>query len=142
MNTKLRNFFSLLIGAFAGSWSNMGVLKLGSHLIPAPKGVDISNVESIKSHIHLYEPKDFLFPFLAHSLGTFIAVWVFMLIAKTQFPIRFVIGFGCLFFIGGLSMVWMLPGAPMWFTILDLGLAYFPMAYLGYKASIKTVSVI
>jgi hypothetical protein len=30
-------------------------------------------------------------------------------------------------------MVLMLPGTPVWFVLLDLIVAYLPMAYLGYK---------
>jgi hypothetical protein len=131
MKTRIRNIAATFIAVFAGSWSNMGVLKLGANILPAPDGVDINNIESIKSNIHLYQPIDFLFPFLAHALGTFIAVVVFMLLAKTQYAFRYALAFASLFFIGGLSMVMLLP-APMWFNITDLLLAYFPMALLAY----------
>jgi len=33
---------------------------------------------------------------------------------------------------GGIKMASLLP-APLWFDILDLGFAYIPMGYLGYK---------
>jgi hypothetical protein len=39
---------------------------------------------------------------------------------------------GVLFLAGGISMVFMVPNAPMWFNSIDLILAYIPMAYLGY----------
>ena len=136
MQMNWRNILALLVGIVAGSCFNMGVLEIGSKLIPAPEGVDIGNFESIKTQIHLYQPNQFLFPFLAHALGTFTGVWVFMLLAKTRYPIRYVIVFGSFYFIGGLSMVLILP-SPLWFNILDLTLAYFPMAYLGNKLSIK-----
>jgi hypothetical protein len=32
---------------------------------------------------------------------------------------------------GGTMMVFSLP-TPLWFALLDLGLAYLPMGYLGY----------
>ena len=39
---------------------------------------------------------------------------------------------GVFFFIGGAINVSML-GGPLWFTVLDLVMAYIPMAYLGGK---------
>ena len=38
------------------------------------------------------------------------------------------------FLYGGISMVTQVPG-PMWFTVLDLGIAYIPMAWLATKMS-------
>lgn len=38
------------------------------------------------------------------------------------------------FLYGGISMVSQVP-SPMWFTVLDLGLAYIPMAWLATKMS-------
>jgi len=131
MDIRIRNIAAILTGAFAGSWSNMQILEIGAKILPAPDGVDINNIESIKSNMHLYQPIDFLFPFLAHALGTFIAVVVFMLLAKTQYAFRYALAFASLFFIGGLSMVMLLP-APIWFNATDLILAYYPMALLAF----------
>ena len=36
----------------------------------------------------------------------------------------------------GIMMVMMLP-SPMWFTLVDLGLAYIPMAYLAGKLAVE-----
>jgi hypothetical protein len=46
---------------------------------------------------------------------------------------------GSLFFVGGLQMVMELP-SPMWFNVLDLGLAYFPMVWLGHRLGFKKQS--
>jgi len=40
---------------------------------------------------------------------------------------------GFAFLAGGVMMVLMLPATPVWFILLDLIVAYLPMAYLGYK---------
>jgi hypothetical protein len=40
---------------------------------------------------------------------------------------------GVLFLIAGISMVIMLPETPIWFVLVDLIVAYIPMAYLGNK---------
>lgn len=42
-------------------------------------------------------------------------------------------------FIGGLTNVLMLP-SPLWFTLTDLLLAYFPMAYIGLRLSGKATT--
>jgi hypothetical protein len=136
MLKRIRNYLALIIGFGAGSLFNTGVLEIGSKLIPAPQGVDIANLESIKSHMHLYQPKHFLFPLLAHGLGTFISVCVCLIIANTQYPKRYVLGIASCYFFIGLSMILMMP-SPLWFNLLDLTLAYFPMAFLGYQLAIK-----
>jgi hypothetical protein len=40
---------------------------------------------------------------------------------------------GVLFLTGGISMVVLLPEAPLWFVALDLVVAYIPMGWLGWK---------
>jgi hypothetical protein len=45
---------------------------------------------------------------------------------------KIALGIGVLFLIGGTAAVMMLP-APMWFSALDLIVAYIPMAWLGGK---------
>jgi hypothetical protein len=43
---------------------------------------------------------------------------------------------GFLFFVGGVIMIFILP-SPLWFDALDLGLAYIPMAWFGYKMAYR-----
>jgi hypothetical protein len=83
------------------------------------------------------EPKHFLFPFLAHASGTLLGVIFFTYFSKSNKLIfsLFVAGF---FFVGGLYMVLILP-APIWFNVIDLVLAYFPMAALGFKLAKRNV---
>jgi len=45
---------------------------------------------------------------------------------------RFALGIGAFFLIGGIVMVISVP-SPTWFAALDLLVAYIPMAYLGGK---------
>ena len=76
---------------------------------------------------------------MAHALGTFLsAVLVSRFATERQFSRAMLLGF--LFLAGGISMVRMLP-APMWFIITDLGLAYLPMAYVGYLVGRKSLRV-
>ncbi len=129
--TILRIIIALVVGVVVGSAVNMGIVMLGSGVIPAPAGVDFSDADSIAQGIHLFEPKHFVFPFLAHAAGTLAGALVAYLIAPAH---RNVVAYviGALFFAGGIMAVMMIPG-PVWFAALDLILAYFPMAYLATR---------
>ena len=45
---------------------------------------------------------------------------------------KFSLGIGVLFLIGGITVNYVLPG-PIWFAIVDIVLAYIPMAWIGGK---------
>jgi hypothetical protein len=110
---------------------NMGIIMISGSIIPPPNGADVTTVEGLKASIHLFEPKHFIFPFLAHALGTFVGAWLAAWIAASH-KMRFAIGIGILFLIGGITNVFLLP-SPLWFNVLDLVGAYIPMAYLAGK---------
>ena len=131
MHPFLKSGLAVLAGIFVGGIANFGIIILSSSIIPPPDGVDVSNIESIKANIHLYKPIHFLFPFLAHSLGTFSGAVLAIKISK-QTKIAYMVAL--VFLCGGISMVTQVP-SPMWFTVLDLGLAYIPMAWLATKMS-------
>ena len=86
-------------------------------------------MEGLKASMHLFGPSNFILPFLAHALGTFVGAFIAALIAATH-KMKFAIAIGVLFLIGGIANAFMLP-APAWFIAVDLLLAYMPMAYLG-----------
>lgn len=131
MNPVLRNILSVVAGLIAGSIVNMGIIIISGSIIPPPEGVDVSSMESIKNNMHLYEPRHFIMPFLAHALGTLFGALVATLIAATH-KMKFALLIGLLFLIGGIINIISLP-SPLWFTILDLALAYFPMAWIGSR---------
>ena len=131
MNPIVRNIIAVVLGFFVGSIANMGTLMIGGEIIPPPTGVDISDMESLKSAMHLFETKHFLFPFLAHAFGTLVGAFVVAKIAVSH-KMKFALGIGAFFLIGGIVNVFMLL-SPMWFTILDLVGAYIPMGWLGGK---------
>lgn len=125
------NAIAIFGGLIIGSAVNMGLISLGGELIPPPPGLDVSNMEALAEAMHQFEPKHFIFPFLAHALGTLVGATFAAKIAAThQLAMALVVG--AAFFAGGLTMVFSLP-SPMWFNALDLIAAYLPMAYLGYK---------
>ncbi len=135
MNPVLKNILAVLAGIVIGSVMNMGIVMLSSSVIPPPEGVDVTNMESLKASMHLFEPKHFIMPFLAHAMGTLVGALVAALIA-TNNKMKFAIGIGVWFLIGGIVNIFLLP-SPTWFTILDLAGAYIPMAWLGGKWAMK-----
>jgi hypothetical protein len=129
MNTIVRNILAILAGLIIGSIVNMGIVILGSAVLPLPEGVDTSDMEKLREGMKLFTPAHFIAPFLAHALGTLVGAFVTAkLAAGPRLGVAMVIGE--LFLLGGISMVAMI-GGPLWFIVMDLVLAYLPMAYLG-----------
>lgn len=138
MNPIVKNILAVIIGVFLGAIVNMGIIMLSGSIIPPPEGVDPANMESIKDNMHLYQPIHFLFPFLAHALGTLAGAYVCALIA-TSHKMKLALLIGVFFLIGGIQMVVLLP-SPTWFSAVDLIFAYIPMGYLGFKLQKKKES--
>jgi hypothetical protein len=130
-----RGIVAVLAGVLIGGAVNMGLIISGSSVIPAPEGVDVTQAESIAANIHLFEPKHFLFPFLAHALGTLAGAVLAALVAPSH-GMRFALGIGVVFLAGGIANTFMIP-APAWFIGVDLLLAYLPAGYLGGLIALK-----
>lgn len=127
----LRNMFGIVAGLVLGSVVNMAFVTISSSVIAPPPGADMTTVEGLTAAMPLLEPKHFLFPFLAHALGTLVASLVAVsLVASHKMRVAF--GLGGLFLAGGVAASMMIP-APAWFIALDLLGAYLPMAWLGAK---------
>ncbi len=135
MHPIVRNILAVIAGAIIGSIVNMSIIMISGSVIPLPEGVDNSTTEGLKAGIHLFQPKHFIMPFLAHALGTLAGAMVATAIAVKQKLMAALI-VGILFMIGGTMMVFQLP-SPAWFNALDLIVAYIPMAFLGYKIIMK-----
>lgn len=131
MHPVLRNILAIVLGLVAGSLVNGGIIQISSSIIAPPEGVDVMTAEGLKAGLHLFEPKHFLMPFLAHALGTLFGGFVAAKIcAGPKMLYAMIIGFFFLF--GGISMIFMVP-SPLWFSIVDLTIAYLPMAFLGAR---------
>ena len=131
MPNWLRNALALLAGLVTGGIVNMALVTLSPLVIPPPAGVDVSNAESLSSAMHLFQPRHFIMPFLAHALGTLagaLAAW--LIAASHESHMAYVIG--AVFLCGGVAAVFMIP-APTWFVALDLLVAYLPMAWLAIR---------
>jgi hypothetical protein len=110
---------------------NITLVNIGPYVIALPDGADITTMEGLKASMQLFTPANFLFPFLGHALGTLTGAFVAAKIAGSS-EMKYALGVGLLFFLGGLSMIVSL-GGPLWFNAVDLLLAYLPMAWLGGK---------
>lgn len=131
MNPIIKNILAVLGGIIVGGIVNMGIVMISGSIIPPPEGGDITTMEGLKATIHLFQPKHFIFPFLAHALGTLVGAFVTAKIAASR-PLFMGLIIGVFFLIGGIINITMLNG-PLWFSILDLVGAYIPMAYFGAK---------
>ncbi len=135
MNLILKNILSVIVGIIFGSIVNMGIILISGKIIPAPNGADVTTMEGLKATMHLFEPKHFIMPFLAHSLGTLAGAWLAAFIAANH-KMKFAIAIGFVFLIGGVMNVFLLQ-SPVWYSVLDIVWAYIPMGYFGGKLAMN-----
>ncbi len=131
MPKLLRNVLAILAGIVIGGVVNGALITISPSLIPPPAGVDVNSAESLGKSMHLFEPRHFVMPFLAHALGTLAGALAAYLIAATS-RARMAYVIGIVFLCGGVAASFLIP-APAWFIALDLVVAYLPMAWLGVQ---------
>ena len=131
MNPIVKNILAVIAGLVVGSIVNMGFIMLSGSIIPPPEGADLTTVEGLKASMHLMEPKHFIFPFLAHAVGTLVGAFLAAKLAADR-KMRFAMVIGIVFLAGGIANVFMLP-SPTWFAVLDIAGAYIPMGFLAGK---------
>lgn len=129
MNPIIRNIVAVVIGCLAGSFVNFGIVTVGMALIPPPGDVDLQNLDTIKNSMESFGFQHYVFPFLAHALGTLVGAYLAALIGKTQ-KMTLAIIVGVFFLIGGIVNI-MLLGAGVLVSAVDLIFAYIPMALIG-----------
>ena len=126
----LRCVLAVVLGLVVGSVVTMALVMLGGHVVAPPPGADLATVEGLRAALPAMRPVHFLFPFLAHALGTLAGAYVATRVASC-YKRGAALAVGALFFAGGIMAARMIP-APAWFIVADLALAYFPFAWLGY----------
>ncbi len=131
MNPIVRNILAVIAGVVVCMLVNGGIISLSASIIPPPAGMNVNDMESIRANAHLFEPKHFIMPFLAHSLGSLLGAFVAALIAASR-KMTFALVIGILHLLGGIAAAFMIP-APVWFIASDIIVAYIPMAWLGGK---------
>ena len=134
MNPILKNVLAVIAGWLGGSVVNMGFIQLGHKFFPIA-GVDLNDIDSLAAIMPTLDPAYFIFPFLAHALGTLVGALIAGRIATTH-KMKFSIAIGGLFLLGGIMVNFILPG-PTWFAVTDILIAYIPMAWIGGKLAEK-----
>lgn len=135
MNPIIKNILAVIAGIAIGMAVNMGIITISGSIIPPPEGVNPSDMESLKASMHLFEPRHFIFPFLAHALGTLAGAYIAGMIAVNN-KLIFAMVIGAFFLLGGIAAVFMLP-SPTWFAVFDLVGAYIPMGWLGGTLALR-----
>ena len=127
----LNGLLVLFMALFIGGELNMFIVENGHYLIANPPGTDFTTTEGLRKSMHLMQPKHFVMPFLAHALGTLLSA---IIVVKLMPPKAKLFSYlvGLMFFVGGVMMIFMVP-SPLWFTIVDLVFAYFPMSFIAIK---------
>lgn len=129
MKPLYKNILAVVAGILVGGALNGFIVSISASVIPLPNGIDPNDTKAVMDNIAQFPLKNFIMPFLAHALGTLLAAFLAVkLAASNHFRLATIVG--GVFFLGGLSMVFVMQ-APMWYNIVDLAFAYFPMAYLG-----------
>lgn len=131
----IKNILAVTIGLIIGSIVNIYIINYMQTAIQLPQGVNPKDIESLKEGIHLFKPKHFAGIFLGHSVGVLVGAYLAAKIAVSKNLILAIV-VGSFFLFGGIYMACIL-AAPIWFDVLDVMLAYIPMAYLGWKLSGK-----
>ena len=126
MNTIFNNILVIIGGCLFGMAVNMGLIITGNQLIPFDDGMNPMNA-------NMWEIKYFLFPFLAHAMGTLSGAFIAAKFSASYHMV-FAICIGIFFLLGGISMVFIM-SAPVWFIVADLSLSYIPMGWFGWKLS-------
>jgi hypothetical protein len=133
MNPNFKNISAVVLGWLGGSIINMGLIQTGNSVFPI-SGIDPNDINAFAEIMPNLEFEYFIFPFLAHALGTFFGAIIASLIAVSK-KMKFAMAIGGLFLLGGIIINFMLPG-PAWFAVADILLAYIPMAWLGGKIGV------
>ncbi|MDQ8005613.1 MAG: hypothetical protein REI64_12490 [Pedobacter sp.] len=128
MHPILKDVIAVIVGVVIGSLVNGAIIMVSGNIIPPPAGLDITTEEGLKAGMHLMQPKHFIFPFLAHAIGTFVGAYIAARFGAHKMIAAMIIG--VFFLIGGVWMVMIMP-SPVWFTIVDLAGAYLPVAYFA-----------
>ena len=131
MHSLLRNTIGVIGGILVGGIVNMFIIGISHNLMPMPSGFDHSSYEALEKTMHLLGPQHYLFPFLAHALGSFFGALVAIKIGASHF-MRLAMIVGIFFLMSGMNNTRLIP-APIWFNALDVLIAYLPMVWLAHR---------
>jgi hypothetical protein len=127
----IRNILAVVIGFIIGGLVNGALINLGHSVVQLPPGADVSTMEGVRDAMQHFGPEQYIFPFLAHAVGTLVAAFLAALIAASS-KFRIAMAMGVLFLVGGIvAGIWL--RAPLWYDAVDFLFAYIPMAWIGAK---------
>ena len=129
MSPIIRNILAVIAGVLIGGFANISLVNVGYSVFPL-EGVDTNDLEALGAALSTAGIEHFVFPFLAHALGTLIGAFVAAWIAAPNNKMTVALIVGVFYLIGGIAASSMIP-APTWFSVVDLVVAYIPMGYLG-----------
>ncbi len=127
MKPIVRNIIAVVLGLIVGNVVNMGLVQVG-YAVFTPD-IDVNDMKELAKFMEDADMKYFIFPFIAHALGTLSGAFTAALFSKNR-KMGVALIIGGLFFLGGIMVAYLIP-APMWFIGMDLVVAYIPMALLG-----------
>lgn len=127
MKPIVRNIIAVVAGWILGSIVNGGLIQVGMSVYPVD--VDPNDWDALAAFLENAPSKHFIFPYLAHALGTLVGAFVAAMISKNR-KLSIALIVGGIFFVGGVLVNIILP-APSWFVVADL-ISYIPMAFIGY----------
>ncbi len=125
MAPLLRNILAVIVGAFVCVFLNGLLLGAMMKVIATPEGFDPNDPTTYG----LLQARHYLSPFVAHALPSLIGGLIAALITANR-KMTFALVVGGLHLLGGIMAAFIIP-APAWFIVLDLGVAYLPMAWVG-----------
>lgn len=134
MHPIIRNILAVILGWLGGSAVNMGLVQAGNTIFPI-EGIDPNDMDALAAVMPSLGFEHFIFPFLAHALGTLVGAVIAYRLA-TSHKMKFALGIGGFFLLGGIAVNYLLPG-PTWFAVVDILIAYVPMAWMGGKLAAK-----
>ena len=102
MPPVVRNVLAVVLGLVVGSVANMALVVASGSVVPPPAGADVTTPEGLAASIHLFEPKHFVMPFLAHAAGTLVGAAAASRMAATRGPTPAAV-VGGFFLLGGLA---------------------------------------
>ena len=126
MRQVLKHIGIVILSIIIGMITNIGLIIIGGMILPLSENFNPMNAMN-------WDFKYFIFPFLAHSIGTLSGAFVASKLSRNYHIIMPLI-VGLYFLSGGIYMVTIFP-APTWFISLDIIVSYIPMALLGWKIS-------
>ena len=133
---KVNTFLAVIIGWLGGSVVNAGLINIG-HIVFPLEGIDTDDMDALAEIMPTLGFEFFIFPFLAHAIGTFAGALLASVFAlNNQLRASMIVGF--VFLLGGIAVNFIIPST-IWFLWADLLIAYIPMAWLGYKLGHKII---